>query len=291
MIARKIVYLVLIFLSLSLASAVNVSTDKSEYSAAEIVTASIDTCSGTSIAKFQNPDDRLVDLKSGQDNWSTTYHTSSDPSKGKYTLSISCSNGLAQANFCVDAPGCLAENEVCTSDWDCGLWSSCGTDQLERRTCTDKNNCAADKEETRACSVCQESWSCLSWSACQGGLQTRTCYDQNNCGSILNKPADQQACQEIAQQPTPTITEPVTEESFFSKNMGLIIAVVLAAILLVVGLLYYFKWKGKEMSFAEVREWIGLEREKGTSDEDMRISLQKRGWEEKDIKAAFKKSK
>ena len=292
MMARKMLYIVFILLSLSLAAAVNVSMNKTDYVSGEIVTASIDICTGTSIAKFQNSDGRLVDIKSGQDTWSTTYHTSSDPSKGKYTLSISCSNGLAQANFCVDAPGCLVETEACTSDWDCGEWSACGIDQLERRTCTDKNNCKADKEETQPCAfTCQESWTCLRWSVCQGGLQTRTCYDQNNCATILNKPADQQSCQEIPAQPTPTVTEPVAEESFFSKNRGLIIAVILAAVLLVAGLLYYFKWKGKEVSFAEVREWLSSEREKGTSDEDMRIALQKRGWEEKDIKAAFKKLK
>ena len=108
----------------------------------------------------------------------------------------------------------------------------------------------------------------------------------------MNKPVGQQSCQEFALEPTPTPSRPaVEEESFFAKNKGLIIAVVLAVVLLAAGLLYYFKWKGKEASFEEVREWMGSEREQGVSDEDIRIALQKRGWEEKDIKAAFKKLK
>lgn len=290
---KMILYLVLSLLSLSLVTAVNVSINKTDYTGGEIVTANIDSCAGTSIAKFLKPNGNLVDIKSGQNNWTTTYHTSSDPAKGKYTISASCSNGLAQANFCVDAPGCLEVEEECISDWDCEEWSACGTDELERRNCTDKNNCEADKEETKACTAaCQESWTCLSWSVCQNGIQTRTCYDQNNCGTTLNKPAGQQACQEFpAPAPTPALAEPAEEGSFFAKNKGLVIAVVLSAVLLVLGLLYFFKWKGKEASLTEVREWISSEREKGVSDEDLRISLQKRGWEEKDIKAAFKKLK
>ncbi|MEK6939101.1 MAG: hypothetical protein AABX31_00080 [Nanoarchaeota archaeon] len=289
--SKTILCFVLLLLSFSLAAAVNVSTDKTEYNRGEIVTANISSCEGTSITKFLNPAGNLVDIKSGQGNWTTTYHTYSDPAAGKYTFSTSCSNGLAQANFCVNASGCLEAVE-CVSDWDCGEWSSCGVDALERRTCTDKNNCEVDREETQACTACQESWTCLSWSTCINGIQTRTCYDQNNCGTVLNKPVGQQSCQEFAEQPTTTPTKPVVEEeSFFAKNKGLIIAVALAAVLLAVGLLYYFKWKGKEASFAEVREWMSSEREQGVSDENIRSALEKRGWAEKDIKAAFKKLK
>ncbi len=293
MIFKKILIAVLVLLSISLVAAVNVSTDKIEYNRGEVVTANISSCVGTSIIKFMNPNDNLVDIKSGQGNFSITYHTSSDLTKGKYTVSTSCSNGPALANFCVDAPGCLTEKEECISDWDCAEWSSCGVDQLERRSCTDKNNCEADKDETKSCdTACQESWSCLSWSTCQNGIQVRTCYDQNSCETNLNKPDLQQACQEfVSPEPSPTPTESAVEESFFQKNKGLVIAVILAVILLVLGLLYFFKWKGKEASFSEVKEWMSSEREKGVSDDDIRSALEKRGWEEKDIKAAFKKLK
>ncbi|MDP3698972.1 MAG: hypothetical protein Q8R47_05285 [Nanoarchaeota archaeon] len=292
--SKTILYIVLLLFSTSLVSAVDLSTDKTDYNSSEIVTANITGCVGTSITKFLNPGGTLVDIKSGQSNWTTTYQTSSNPASGKYTVSTSCSNGLAEANFCVNDPGCLVEEEEeeCIPEWDCREWSSCGIDQLERRTCTDKKNCEIDKEETKACSACQESWTCLSWSTCQNGIQTRTCYDQNNCGTALDKPAGQQSCQElVSEQPITPAKPAAEEESFFAKNKGLIIAVALAVILLVLGLLYFFKWKGKEASFAEVKEWMGSEREKGTSDEDLRIALQKRGWEEKDIKAAFKKLK
>jgi len=287
-------YCALFLLSVSFVTAVNVSTDKTDYTAAEMVTANIDSCVGTSITKFLNPSGDLVDIKSGEGNWSATYHTSSSSTAGKYTVSASCSNGVAQTNFCVNAPGCLEEQAaaVCAPDWSCGGWSACGVDGLERRTCTDLNDCGADKEETQACeAACQESWTCLSWSTCQNGIQTRTCYDQNNCGTTLSKPAGQQACQDFT-TPEVATTQPEEDEgSFFSENKGLIIAVVLAAILLGLGLLYYFKWRGKEASFEEVRDWVSSERENGVSDEDIRIALQKRGWEEKDIKAALRKGK
>ena len=157
MVRCKLLYFVLLLLSLSLVAAVNVSTDKTEYNSGEIVTANVGDCVGTSITKFLNPSGNLVDIKSGEGNWSTSYHASSDLTKGKYTVSASCSNGLAQENFCVDASGCL-EEVVCEPAFECGEWSSCGLDNLERRTCTDKNKCEAPEEETRPCAACQESW-------------------------------------------------------------------------------------------------------------------------------------
>lgn len=289
--SKTILCFVLLLLSFSLAAAVNVSTDKTEYDSGEVVAANITSCVGTSITKFLNPHGNLVDIKSGQGNWSTAYHTSSDSTAGKYKVSTSCSNGLAQAYFCVNASGCLEEEKECVSDWECAEWSSCGVDKLERRTCIDNNDCEVNAEETRACTICQESWTCLSWSTCQNGIQTRTCYDQNNCGTTLNRPVGQQSCQELTAQEATTLEAPAEEESFFAKNKGLIIAVVLAVVLLVLGLLYFFKWKGKEASLAEVREWMGSEREQGVSDENIRSALEKRGWNEKDIKAAFKKVK
>ena len=42
--------------------------------------------------------------------------------------------------------------------------------------------------------ICQESWSCSSWSSCSNSIQTRTCTDSNNCGTEINKPALSQSC-------------------------------------------------------------------------------------------------
>ena len=71
MVRYKLLYVVLLLLSLSLVAAVNVSTDKTEYSSGEIVTANISECVGTSITKFLNPADKVVDIKSGEGNWNT----------------------------------------------------------------------------------------------------------------------------------------------------------------------------------------------------------------------------
>ena len=41
---------------------------------------------------------------------------------------------------------------------------------------------------------CIENWSCMDWSACEGGVQTRTCTDLNNCGTEESKPPESQLC-------------------------------------------------------------------------------------------------
>ena len=286
MVRCKLLYFVLLLLSLSLVAAVNVSTDKTEYNSGEIVTANVGDCVGTSITKFLNPSGNLVDIKSGEGNWSTSYHASSDLTKGKYTVSASCSNGLAQENFCVDASGCL-EEVVCEPAFECGEWSSCGLDNLERRTCTDKNNCEAPEEETRPCTVCQESWTCFSWSECQNGIQTRTCYDQNSCGTTVEKPAAQQACEEF--EPYVPPAEPVKEGTFFQKYGAWIIGVAVVIVLAVLAFLALRFFKPKDLT--ELTDWIEKERGKGLSDEEIRSRVAEAGWMEKDVKAAFKKLK
>lgn len=287
--SKIICVLVMLLLSAFAVTAVDVSTDQEEYDDGEIVNATVANCAGTSIVKFLDPSGTLVDIKSGEGNWSASYHTSSSSANGKYKVTSSCSNGMSEANFCVDAPGCLEEEEEeCISEWDCGEWSSCGVDKLERRTCVDLNDCEADREETKSCS-CQESWTCLSWSTCQNGIQTRTCYDQNTCGTTASKPAVQQSCVDV---PLQTTTEETTEEEgFFSQNKGLVIAVIIALILTAAAIVYFWKFKKQESSFAEARSWVREEKEKGVSDEDIRIALKKQGWQEKDIKSVFKKLK
>src|SRR3989344_4531605 len=98
----------LFLLSFSLATAVDVSTSKTDYSRGETVTATITDCIGTSIVEFHNPGGDIVDIKSGEGSWSTTYNTLSDSADGKYTISATCTNDAGQSNFCVDAPGCVS---------------------------------------------------------------------------------------------------------------------------------------------------------------------------------------
>jgi len=50
-------------------------------------------------------------------------------------------------------------------------------------------------------SVCTESWTCGSWSACNSGTQTRTCTDSNNCGTTVSKPATSQSCTSTCNTP------------------------------------------------------------------------------------------
>ena len=42
--------------------------------------------------------------------------------------------------------------------------------------------------------VCHEEWQCGDWSECETEIQTRTCTDLEKCGTIINKPAESQAC-------------------------------------------------------------------------------------------------
>jgi hypothetical protein len=53
---------------------------------------------------------------------------------------------------------------------------------------------AAPGADTTSCSVCTESWTCSSWSACTSGSQTRTCTDSNSCGTTTSKPTTTQTC-------------------------------------------------------------------------------------------------
>jgi subtilisin family serine protease len=60
--------------------------------------------------------------------------------------------------------------------------------------------------------VCEENWTCSSWSECYpNGTQYRTCKDLNNCNTTKNKPVEKQACTYTpATTSTTTITIPTT---------------------------------------------------------------------------------
>lgn len=316
---RTILFIVLFLMSVSLVAAVEVSTSKNEYSGSETVAVSVTDCQGTSIVRFLNPSGMLADIKSGQGNWQTSYSTLSDSADGKYTVTASCSNGAANDNFCVDAPGCLGSTtpvtgvngtgrpqEECFSNWDCSVWSFCGPDKLQKRSCTDRNHCKSNKLETRPCAACQESWVCSLWSECQAGAQSRACYDEHFCETETYQPALQKGCAVTIppgpepdrisfQLPPPfsgTTQAPKTGsfanlwESYRNVIVGILIAIVLA-VLAVLGW-YHFKPKKIAYNINELKEWIRKEKQMGTSDSDVREILKHNtGWTDEEIDVAF----
>ena len=315
---RTLLFMVLFLISVSLVAAVEVSTSKNEYGSGETVAVTISDCQGTSIVKFLNPGGMLADIKSGQGNWQTSYSTLSDSADGKYSVTASCSNGAAQDNFCVDAPGCLGsapaeENETggggqeeCISKWDCSVWSFCGPDKLQKRSCTDRNHCKSNKQETRPCAACQESWVCSLWSECRAGTQSRACYDEHFCETETYQPALQKGCAVMIppgpepdrisfQLPPPftgTTQAPKKEsfanlwESYGNVIIGILIAVVLA-VLVILGW-YHFKPKKVAYNINELKEWIRKEKQMGTSDGDVREILKHNtGWTDEEIDIGF----
>lgn len=316
---RLILFTVLLLVSLSAVSAVNVATSKIGYNSGETVTATISQCQGTSIVKFLNPGGTLVDIKSGQNNWQTSYNTLSDSADGKYTVTVSCNNGEADNNFCVDDPACVQEVQLeqnktnkglsCTPQWDCSVWSFCGPDKTQTRSCTDTKNCKPAMTETRSCAACQESWVCSLWGECNTGSQSRVCYDEHFCETAASKPGLQKGCNEADPFPPPAkissqLPPPFTgitqapEEGFFSKlwagyKLYLIaglVALILAA--LAIAAVYYFRSPKVAYNINELKQWVRKEKQMGTADEDIRqILKQNTGWTSEEIELAFDSSR
>ena len=315
---KLFLFAVLFLLSFSLAAAVpQVSTNKVEYSGSEVVTAAITNCAGTSLAEFRNPGGDVADIKTGKDSWSASYNTLSDSADGKYKVDVTCTNGEAAANFCVDAPGCIPAAEVpttagagggttCTPKWSCREWSYCGPQLTQTRSCTDLNNCKPARDETRLCEACQESWTCSLWTECSRGLQTRACYDEHLCDTTNNKPAIQKGCAEaepfpqpaqVSYQLPPPPAPALVQPSFFSKllsvwnNYKLYILGGLAAVvlgMLIFLAIHFLKPKKVAYNINELKQWVRKEKEMGTSDADIRqILKQNTGWSDEEMDMAF----
>lgn len=91
-------------------------------------------------------------------------------------------------------PTTSAKDASCKPYWQCGSWvncsaTSCGSSGVEKRTCTDVNNCRKDSytqdiipAQTQNC-TCQSRWVCDDWSECRSqfltgaGKQHRICRD------------------------------------------------------------------------------------------------------------------
>ena len=306
---KLLTFVVLFLLSFSIVAAVDVLTNKVEYNSGQIVTATVSGCIGTSIVEFRNPSGNLVDIKTGMGSWSTTYSTLSDSEDGKYEVEATCTNGAAQNNFCVDAPGCVSKPSTgggtfCKPNWSCNEWSFCDATLTQTRSCTDLNKCQAAKEESRPCETCQESWVCSVWAACSAGFQTRICYDEHSCATMVNKPDLQKGCKQAEpipapakislQLPPPFVPPPVVEQNLFSKLwedykyhiIGGSAAIVLVLVIILV--IHFFVPKKIAYNVNELNQWIKKEKEMGTSDADIReILKQNTGWTDEEVDMAF----
>ncbi len=222
---KILLYLVVFLFSVSLALAVSVVTNKQEYTGSEQVIITTNQCIGISVVKIINSNNILVDIKGGADNGVFYYNTLSDSADGKYKVTAACTNGAAEAFFCVDASGCLTVTTTavpaavpqavsnvsvapvaagggvgggagCVAKWDCYSWSYCDVYLKQTRTCVDLNKCQAAKLETQSCAECAESWVCSAWSECSDEQNYRNCDDEHGCGTTVLKPKLQKLCTE-----------------------------------------------------------------------------------------------
>ncbi len=233
---KKFLNLFLIFLIFSsLALAVSIETDKTDYSQGELVNINVKDCLQISVLQVFNantPVPDLVDMKQGQSNWQTNYNTNSDSSDGKYMLSASCEDGTtATKYFCVDSPGCTATSQPqpqpqptpsggggggggCLPEWSCSYWTICGANLTQTRICYDQKCHLQPKTESRGCEPCDEAWICSAWSTCTAEQQVRECYDEHDCGTAERKPTTQKDCAAAETGPPPVQTIPAPPEQF-----------------------------------------------------------------------------
>jgi hypothetical protein len=332
---KRFVFLLVLLLSISLATAVTLETDTTEYTEGDVVTVTVAACTDTAIVQVFNaktPVPDLVDMGSGSGEWTLEYNTNSDSSDGTYLLTASCEDGTTTtANFCVDSAGCLTPTvdddpggssssssssssgsgggSFCTSELDCTAWSLCNSSLQQSRTCTDLAGCTAQYTENRSCAACQESWTCSLWTACANDNQYRTCVDDHACGTTLSKPALQSACGASAiggpapgrisrTLPPPSTSAPATQEptpgafaKIWDEYALFIITIPLVLLLLIVLLIFFLhRKKGykKGINHHELVDWIEKERNMGTSDEAIRMTLKQTTWHEDEIEQAFK---
>ncbi|MBU0470156.1 MAG: hypothetical protein ABIG52_03025 [Nanoarchaeota archaeon] len=320
---KKLIFFFVTFLLLiSLATAIDVTTNKKDYSSGEMVSITVTSCTGTPFVEIRNSASDLVDIKSGL---TVIYNTASDSDDGKYKVTVTCSDGSEDAFFCVDDKGCtiISGGEAppskkgggtyCSSQWACNSWSFCNANLQQSRTCTDLNNCQAPRTETQECSQCEESWICSLWSECYLSTNQRTCFDEHACGTSYLKPFEEKSCkiasppgpapaQVSTQLPPPTFAYqppvPVPEKSALDQfwedykfhalagSAGLILLIII--ILLIT---HFVKARKSEAyNLQELKDWIQKERQIGASETEMKETLQKHtSWRPEEISKAFQK--
>jgi hypothetical protein len=312
---RKNFFLLVFLLLVPLAIASTVNTNKEIYTPSESVTITITGCSGSSILTVLNPTGEAVFSDQGDNNWQTFYHTSSDPSTGTYTINAVCGAEEFLITFKVEEE--TTEDEPtptthsngggtggstggkCTPEWSCGLWSYCGLNLTQTRTCTDLKYCLPIKTEIKPCLVCDESWVCSVWSSCIAGKQTRLCTEEHLCGTILKKPIIQKVCNSLDTGfPPARIVPPpkLAETSFWDEYKLWIILIPIILILLALAIFIYFHFYGKPKeavsNIDELKKWVGRSKAKGVPEEKIReIVHQKTRWTDKELNQVFKELK
>ncbi|MBT3813905.1 hypothetical protein HOE37_05240 [Candidatus Woesearchaeota archaeon] len=318
---KKIIYFLTFILCMSLALAVTVTTDKTDYSHPENVQLTVAECTGNSVLKvFLDSADELVDIKSGENSWVTSYNTNSNLNAGKYKIKVNCANGNTEQFFCVDSPGCYTVPPItttpspgggninyCSSKWECGTWSLCNATLEQSRTCTDKNGCDKPKKEVQSCEECKESWFCSLWNDCSNGVQKRTCVDDHSCGTTFKKPLLQKNCNQITvpgpqpQKIEPDLPPPAVEPqiqqptssywNYWNQYKTYIIgipSVLSFIIVLILVVVHFVHPHRKAYNFDELKTWIHEEKRMGTSDEGVREILKHNtGWTDQEINKAF----
>jgi len=294
---------------ITLASA-TVTTDKTAYTGNQLVNINA-TCSGDSVLQVLNAKDLLVTIEQGNNNWTTSYHTASDPSDGKYELSLVCNDKTEPTvYFCVDNPTCLDAPKPtptpqvqtgggsgggggCFPRWE-GTWSYCNNTLQQDKVSIDTLCRKGTKREVRECSPCEYSWTCSDWSNKAEDCGTRKCVDEHSCNTLKEKPFESKKCVlgsslPKVQKPAPFYQE-ILEPSFWAKWMWWIIGVIAVLLIagLVVWLVIHFKHKDVQWNMADLETWITRERNMGTSDADIRQILKDQtGWTDEEISKAF----
>ena len=195
----------LFIISSSLALAVTINTDKTDYNHPDLVNIEITGCTGLSVLRASNaniPDPALVFIDDGSGDWSTTYNTASDSSDGKYTLFVSCADGTDTKYFCVNADGCLgslpAGDGGATPGGTTPADDGSGDGSLPAGDGSDGGSLdTGSTPPSGGGGGCRSDFSCSSWSYCNKDLkEIRVCVDQNNCRSDRTESRDCDQCQE-----------------------------------------------------------------------------------------------
>ncbi len=324
--------LVLVMLSVSVSaftltgpSHINLTTDKLEYSANEVVNLSAE-CFAYSVLQLFSAS-KLNAVEQGISNWNTQY---SNLAKGKYTAILFCDDKNISTSFCYDSAGCLtpvaspppatppsssssssgsssggSSRGSCTAKYTCGNWTKCSKDLNQTRVCKDDNCGYKTVFETQSCGACQENWECKLFSACKNGQQRRTCIDLNSCGTYKIQPKLTQSCKsptvakKTVQQPSSPksfvedfmepFVEPVIEEPSSTILYAAAVGSFLFIIALIVVIVLVIKHHSKNnYNFHELVDWIIKEEKAKTSREDItQILKDHTKWNDKEIKEGF----